>query len=129
MVQYLPAEEILLMHAQLVEATGGGHGVRDLNLFLTIVAKPEQSFGGKERFPTVWEKAAVLFDGFARHQVFTDGNKRTGAAAAARFLHVNGYALNASNEELEQLALDIAAKKIGIKKVARQLQRLSTAQR
>jgi death-on-curing protein len=39
---------------------------------------------------------------------FLDGNKRTGAAAAELTLELNGWALAASDQELEELTLATA---------------------
>jgi death-on-curing protein len=47
-----------------------------------------------------------------------DGNKRTGIAAAAMFLRMNGYQLNATNTELEKFALEVAQSKQRIEDMA-----------
>ena len=43
-----------------------------------------------------------------RNHPFLDGNKRTGIAAAAIFLRMNGYQLDATNTELEEFTLLVA---------------------
>ena len=43
---------------------------------------------------------------------FIDGNKRIAAAIAENFLNINGASLQASDEELEAMYLDIAAGQI-----------------
>ena len=52
--------------------------------------------------------AAYLFH-LCRNHPFVDGNKRTALAAAEIFLLLNGKELQATNTELEQLTLDLAA--------------------
>jgi death-on-curing protein len=120
-MRYLSGEDILVIHAELIDATSGTHGVRDVGLFLHLAEKPKQSFGGKEVHPSIFEKAAVYFDAFARHQVFLDGNKRTAVAVTARFLFVNGFDLRAGSKALEVFTLSVAAKSVPIERIARWL--------
>jgi death-on-curing protein len=67
-------------------------------------------------------QAAVLAHGIAEGQHFLDGNKRTALVALRTFLAINGYAINASQEQraawiisvsegvaIDQLALQIRA--------------------
>ena len=51
-----------------------------------IVGNVMQSFGGKELYPTVEEKAAHLFYFMVKNHPFTDGNKRSGAFAFVWYL-------------------------------------------
>jgi death-on-curing protein len=109
-MRYLTAEEILILHARVVDATGGSHGVRDVELIKSIVHKPQATFGGEELYKGAFTKASVLLETLVNYHVFIDGNKRTGFIAAARFLFVNGYKLMASNAEAEEFVVGIATK-------------------
>ncbi|MEK7452178.1 MAG: virulence protein RhuM/Fic/DOC family protein, partial [Patescibacteria group bacterium] len=51
-----------------------------------IVGTVMQTFGGKELYPTVEEKAAHLLYFIVKNHVFLDGNKRSGAYAFIWFL-------------------------------------------
>jgi death on curing protein len=42
------------------------------------------------------------------NHAFVDGNKRVGVTAAELFLRLNGYRLDASNSELEELTVTVA---------------------
>jgi len=57
---YLTAEQILFIHYRLVSETGGEHGLRDLGLLESAVARPRQTFGNEELYPDIFEKAAAL---------------------------------------------------------------------
>ena len=46
-----------------------------------------QSFGGKELYPSIEEKAAHLLYFIVKNHPFVDGNKRTGAYAFVWFLN------------------------------------------
>jgi len=50
-----------------------------------------QTFGGKELYPSIDEKAAHLLYFVVKDHLFVDGNKRTGAFLFLRFLHQNNY--------------------------------------
>jgi len=45
-------------------------------------------------------QAAVLEDGLAEAQPFVEGNKRAALASMLTFITINGFELNASQEEL-----------------------------
>jgi death-on-curing protein len=116
--RYLTAEEILVIHAKIIDEIGGLHGVRDLHRIGSMIDRPQQTFGEKELYPSVFEKTAVIFEIGAMHHPFIDGNKRTALATSARFLFINGYDLNASNKELESFVLDAIEKRYDIKMIA-----------
>lgn len=117
-MRYIAAEETLAIHFEIINQTGGLHGVRDIGLLKSVAERPKPGFGGNELYKGVFEKAAALAESLVRYHIFVDGNKRTGAAVAARFLFLNGYELTASNKELENFVLKIATKRISIKDIA-----------
>ncbi len=108
-MKYLTAEQILFLHARLVAETGGSHGVRDLNMLLSAVGRPQVSFNNQDLYPDMFAKAGALMDSLIRNHPFLDGNKRTGVAAAALFLRINGFRLDARNAELEKFTLEVAS--------------------
>ena len=55
-----------------------------------IIGNVMQSFGGKEVYPTLEEKAAHLLYFVVKNHPFVDGNKRSGAFAFIWFLRKNG---------------------------------------
>jgi death-on-curing protein len=112
MTRYVKAEEMLAIHALIVEETGGSHGVREPGLLSSIAHRPQASFGGKDVHPTLFAKAAALCEAIVNYHVFVDGNKRTALAVTARFLDLNGYALSATNKEVERMVLAVAEKKL-----------------
>ena len=124
-MKYLEAEEILALHSEIIDQTGGLHGVRDINLFLSIIEKPKSRFGGKDLYIGVFKKAAVYLESVIQYHVFLDGNKRTGAVSAARFLFTNGYELIATNKELEDFVLRVAIIKLDLETIASWLKKHS----
>ena len=103
-----------MLHARVVDATGGSHGVREIELLQSIIVKPSAQFDGSELYLGVFKKAAILLEAIANYHVFVDGNKRTSFSAAAYFLHINGYELVASNKAVEKTVLAIATKRMDV---------------
>ena len=108
---YLSPEQLLFLHARLVDETGGSHGVRDLNMLLSALGRPQAGYDNRDLFPDISTNAAALMDSLIRNHPFLDGKERTGIAAAAMFLRMNGYQLNATNTELEEFTSEVAKSK------------------
>ena len=105
----LSKEQILMLHTQLIQQTGGSDGVRDYNLFDSALETPFQSFGGDELYPTIQAKAARLGYGLIKNHCMIDGNKRIGTHAMLVFLALNGIELRYTQKELYETILDVAA--------------------
>ena len=120
-MKYLTAEQILFIHARVVAETGGSHGVHDLGLLESAVARPQATFEGKDLYPDLFHKAAALMDSLVNNHPFLDGNKRTGASAAGLMLRINGWRLTAAADRLEAIALRTAIEGIPIDELAQWL--------
>lgn len=107
MTRFLTPQQVLFVHARLIDTIGGGHGVRDLALLESAVARPQATFDGQELYPDLFAKAAALMESLAQNHPFIDGNKRTAITAAALFLLQNGYRLETTNAELERFTLHV----------------------
>jgi len=83
------------------------------NSFKSSIATIYQSFGGKELYPTLEDKASALLYFIVKNHSFADGNKRIGATVFLYFLeknsalHKNGK-LRISEETLAILTILIA---------------------
>ena len=111
-------EQLLFLHARLVDETGGSHGVRDLNMLLSALGRSQASYDTRDLYPDISTKTAALMDSLIRNHPFLDGKERTGIAAAAMFLRMNGYQMNATNTELEEFTLGVAQSKHHIEDMA-----------
>ena len=105
----LSKKQILMLHTQLIQQTGGSEGVRDYNLRDSALETPLQSFGGDELYPTIQAKAARLGYGLIKNHCMIDGNKRIGTHAMLVFLALNGIELKYTQKELYETILDVAA--------------------
>ena len=112
MTVYLTAEEVLAIHAELIDLYGGRHGLRDLTLLESAVARPRAGYGDFEAYSTLWEKAASLLQSLVQNHPFVDGNKRTGVVSAIVFLERNGYVVKSTQRSLVNFSLQVASKQL-----------------
>jgi len=99
-VEYLTVTEVLLIHARLIQRTGGSKGLSSMALLESAVGRPQASYGGTDLYPDVWSKAAALMHSLIRNHPFVDGNKRTALTAATVFLELNDQPLTATNDQV-----------------------------
>lgn len=99
----LTKEQILMLHSELIQATGGRDGVRDIGLLESALENPFQSYGSEELYPSIQAKAARLCYVLVKNHAMLDGNKRIGAHAMLVFLAINGYELHYTQAELSEM--------------------------
>ena len=112
-MRILSKEQILMLHTQLIEATGGSDGLRDEGLLESALAAPFQEFGDFKAYPSVQQKAARLGFGLVKNHPFVDGNKRIGAHVMLVLLALNGIAMRYTQTELSDIILQVAAGEAG----------------
>lgn len=108
-MKLLTKRQLILLHDQLIDETGGAHGIRDDGLLESALFNPLQTFEGAELFPSVTEKAARLGYGLVKNHAFVDGNKQIGAHAMLVFLAVNGIRIEYTQKELSDIILHVAS--------------------
>ena len=107
-MNYLTAEQVLFIHARLIAETGGEHGVLNLGLLQSAVARPQSSFDRQDLYPDLFSKTAALLESLIGNHAFVDGNKRTAITSTGLFLRMNGYQLTAGNQEIVNFTLQCA---------------------
>ena len=122
---FLTFEQVLAIHDNQIETYGGSHGIRDLALFESAIMRPQTTFGGKDLYPSIFEKAAVLMHSLIMNHPFVDGNKRTGTVSALIFLEINRFRIAVGQNELVDISLEVALKKTDVKDVATWLEKSS----
>lgn len=93
-MRYISLSEVLELHRRIIEESGGSTGVRDLGGLESAIAQPRMTFGGRDLYPTLIEKAAALCFSLVQNHPFIDGNKRVGHAAMEVMLILNGKVLS-----------------------------------
>lgn len=108
-MRVLNKQQVLMLHRQLVEATGGSPELRDEGLLESALNAPFQSFGDTSAYPSLQQKAARLGYGLVKNHPFADGNKRVGAHVMLVFLAINGVELQYTQQELVDIILQVAS--------------------
>ena len=107
MLIFLYKSEVLDLHHQIIEAFGGSFGLRDEGALESalMAAKNRASYENAD--------LAICAATYAFHltqaHAFVDGNKRIAAAVSEVFVELNGGSLRATNDQLVNLFLAIAA--------------------
>lgn len=104
----LDKKKIIILHRQIINATGGSDGIKDENMLESAIYAPFQTFAGEDFFPTIYQKAARLGFGIVSNHPFVDGNKRTAAHAMVTFLEINDIEIRYTNDELSEIFLAVA---------------------
>ena len=81
--------------------------LNESNLDYLIEIVDSEMFG-EPLYPEMWDKAAVYFFSIICNHIFSDGNKRTGLAAALVFLEAHNFQLN--DEVTDNILLDFVIK-------------------
>ena len=115
-------QDIYELHAQLENTFVLTPGVRDRNLLASAVNTPFQTFMGNDLYPSIYDKAAQLCYGIANNHPFTDGNKRTALHSMYVYLIINGYDINATQQDVENLIINVAAGRMNNSELSEWLQ-------
>jgi death-on-curing protein len=105
--RWLAADVLLAVHEEQLAEHGGAAGVRDLGLFESALARPQNvaAYGN----PDAADLAASYGVGLAKNHPFNDGNKRTAFVAVELFLALNGHDLVADDADCVLTMLAVAA--------------------
>lgn len=85
---------------------GGDYG---RGLLESALAQPQQAFGGRYLYPTIYDKAAALFRSLILNHPLVDGNKRLALSSVAVFLSLNNVVFYVPRGEAVAFALRVAA--------------------
>jgi len=93
-VQFLIHDELLEIHARLVERFGGEIGIRDPGLLDSALFRPQTGY-----YEDLAEMSAALFESLIMNRPFVDGNKRVAFFGTDVSLRLNGYKLEVAASE------------------------------
>ena len=85
-VQFLSLDEVLEIHAAVIDRFGGTKGIRDQGLLESALYRPKTGY-----YSGLIDMAAALFESLINNHPFVDGNKRVAFCSADFFLRLNGY--------------------------------------
>jgi death-on-curing protein len=97
-----------------------------MGLLGSAAARPQTTVFGEDAYPDIWTKAAALLQSVVKNHPLIDGNKRLGWLSTAVFLDLNGVPTHrASNDEVYEFVIGIAAGARTIEEIAEGLRRLA----
>ena len=107
---FLRKVEVLTIHARAIEQFGGTEGMRDEGALSAALIAAEN----REHYENadLAACAATYAYHLSQAHAFVDGNKRVAAAVSEIFLRMNGGRLTASNDDVADLFIGIAAGRI-----------------
>ena len=114
---FLKKTKVIEYHVRLIERFGGSHGLRDEGALESALAAAPNRRHYEDA--DVVKCAATYAYHLSQAHAFIDGNKRVAAAIMELFSNVNRASLQASDAEVEDLILGVAASRITRNEVER----------
>lgn len=115
---FLTFEEVLKIHDEQINRFGGLHGTRDQGLLKSALFAPQATYQGQYLLDGIYTMAAVYAHSLIKNHPFLDGNKRTGIATSLIFLTANDSFVSFKENDVFELALQIATSKISPEEIA-----------
>ena len=110
MTVYLTEKQIEKINALVIQRYSPNEQIQTVSpsALNMIVNLPEQFVFGKPLYPTIFDKATILFVQLIKKHVFANANKRTAFYVLVKFLQLNGYYFSVSVEEAVEMCVTIA---------------------
>lgn len=105
---FLTLEQLLELHALVIEETGGSTCLRDLGRLEAAIATQTQNVFEEELYSSIVDKSAAMIRGIIADHAFVDGNKRTAMLAGLTLLQINSVSFKIKSGEIEDFAVKIA---------------------
>jgi death on curing protein len=118
-IAYLDASDLLVLAAAV---TGGDLVVRDLGLLDAAAYRPRATVLGVEAYETLWLKAAALLDSIVRTRPLVEGNWRLGWVAAVTMCDMNGWWIDADEDEALEIVREVGRGNVDVPKMAEHLE-------
>ena len=119
MPKWVSKQAVLAIHEQLLAEHGGAPGLRDEGLLEAALASPMNHSAYKRA--DVLRLAAAYAYSLTRNHPFADGNKRVALTVAGVFLELNGFRLEATEQDAAQAIRALSSRDIGEIEFARWL--------
>ncbi len=101
-------EFALAVHGLLIKRFGGAVGLREKGLLEAALARPYQTFDGKELYADPISKAAAVFESLIENHPFVDGNKRVAYVLMRLTLLEAGLDIHATQLEKYEFVMSAA---------------------
>ncbi|MFC6333272.1 type II toxin-antitoxin system death-on-curing family toxin [Paenibacillus septentrionalis] len=107
--RYLYVQEVIAINVAMIQRYSPGEtiGVKEPNLLESAVHRPQSSVFGEDAYPTIFDKAAALFQSLGQNHPFHNANKRTAFTALVIFLRYNGLHFKMDSKKAEDFTVDM----------------------
>ncbi|TYA11199.1 type II toxin-antitoxin system death-on-curing family toxin [Paenibacillus faecis] len=107
--RFLSVQEVIAINVAMIQRYSPGEllGVKEPGLLESAVHRPQTSVFGDEAYPTIFEKAAALFESLGQNHPFHNANKRTAFTALVIFLRYNGLHFKMDAKKAEDFTVDM----------------------
>ena len=107
-VNFIPDEIVAIIHSDLIHKYGGHPGIRDKHLLASALAQAKMTAAKKFLHRTIFDKGAAYGFHVCKNHPFVDGNKRVAFVLMDISLQMNGWRLNATEEEAYAKMIDLS---------------------
>ncbi len=115
-IKYITVNEIITLHKQILDETGGEYGILNYgNLEFIVDFTKSQIFSMKIR--DIFYLGALIARGIISGHPFVDGNKRAGIEATDLFLIKNGYYLDMTTKDGVDFTISIAKNEMDLESI------------
>jgi len=124
LIRYLNIQEVIAINVAMIKRYSPGEqiGVKDSNLLESAVLRPQSSAFGDEAYPTVYEKAAAIFQSLGQNHPFHNANKRTAFTALVMFLRYNHIYFKMEQALAEDFTVDMVNHKYSFEDLTSMIQ-------
>ncbi|WP_209011313.1 type II toxin-antitoxin system death-on-curing family toxin [Paradesulfitobacterium ferrireducens] len=117
---------ILEIHREAIQLFAGSFEFyRDTESKIKSILDQQYPHFGYDKYPTLFQIAAMLWYFFTKNHCFVDGNKRVGFYAAAILLKINGYSDQVNDDEAYDKAIQITCSQLTGKDIDNNIYELS----
>ena len=109
MTVYLTEKQIAKINTLVIQRYSPKEQIKTISpsALNMIVNLPEQFVFGKPLYPSIFDKATILFVQLIKKHVFASANKRTAFYVLVKFLRLNGYHFAVTLEEAVEMCVRI----------------------
>jgi len=113
MIRYLTERELVIINTLQIKRYSPKEpvGVKEPTALNMCVSLPAQNVFGKELYPTIFDKAAILYQKLVQKHCFYNANKRTALVALHTFLRLNNINFSVDNKVMEDYTVNVATDK------------------
>ena len=114
MTVYLTEKQIAKINTLVIQRYSPKEQIKTISpsALNMIVNLPEQFVFGKPLYPSIFDKATILFVQLIKKHVFASANKQTAFYVLVKFLRLNGYHFAVTLEEAVEMCVRIAVESL-----------------